>query len=74
MLEWKKTSEELPKECHIVWGKINYDGMDSFVVLTLVEGEWVTDATISEVYGIDGHSKIHEDYIPFEWAYPDLPD
>jgi len=32
---------------------------------------WVTDASVSEVYGCEAHSKIHADYVPEYWAYID---
>lgn len=68
-LEWKDTSNGLPDECRPVLAKVIVDGYEGIIMLTLVCGQWVTDATVSEVYGCEAHLSVHLDYTPLEWAY-----
>ena len=70
-IDWKKTEVELPDECRPVLAKVPIDGGICIVVLTLVCGAWVTDASVSEVYGCEPHMEIHADYTPVEWTYFD---
>ncbi len=68
---WFKTEDVLPDECRPVLARVMVDGCQAVVVLTMVFDEWVTDATISEVYGCKAHAAVHPDYVPMEWAYFD---
>ena len=72
-MKFYKTSEKLPKECRPVIGKYKGPLDDSlggvFGMMTIIWGEWVTDAVESELYGCAPHTKIPEDCIPYEWAY-----
>jgi hypothetical protein len=65
-MNWVKTADRLPEECHAVLAKLE-DG--SIIILTVITGEWVTDATVSEVYDSEPHIMIPDHYTPIEWAY-----
>lgn len=68
-IKWNDTKTSLPRECAPVLAKVFTDGLLTMVILTHSEGAWVTDTSVSEVYGVQGLSQIHPDYTPIEWAY-----
>lgn len=70
-LKWNNAYFSLPDECRPVLAKVIVDGCECIIILTLVCDEWVTDATICEVYGCKPHVAVHPDYTPTEWAYFD---
>lgn len=70
-MKWTKIEPgcEMPDECAVVVLKGVHDGLyESFVIAAMVFGDWVTDATVSDVYGCEAHCKL-VDFEPKEWAY-----
>lgn len=70
-MKWIKIEPgcEMPNECEVVVLKGTHDDLDeSFVMAAMIFGEFVTDATVSEIYGCEGHSEL-VDFEPKEWAY-----
>lgn len=67
-LKWIRVEDDLPLECEPVLAKVHLDDLTVIVILTMVMGRWVTDASVSAVYGEEAHRVVDPEYLPIEWA------
>lgn len=70
-LKWYDARLSLPDERIPVLAKVMVDGGESTVILTVVNCQWVRDASCSLVYDSEAHKPVRPCYIPVAWAYFD---